>query len=144
MPFASSVPLTRAKHFTKCLHYLRNLKMSKSYTRRDERSVSIFLFMEALTSLIGLMCLWYNVSCLLQLKIDIIGHMLASLGSKRLHWPTWPAWPPLDGICILLAAHNCFLIFNFRFLFLFLMNLSRTKRGFRHQPKYSINFSRNQ
>ena len=39
------------------------------------------------------MCLWYNVTCLLQLKIDIIGHMLVSLGSKGLPWPTWPAWP---------------------------------------------------
>jgi len=66
---------------------------------------------------INAMCLWYNVSCLLQLKIDIIGHMLASLGSKRLHWPTWPAWPPLDGICILLAAHNCFLFLTSAFFF---------------------------
>lgn len=41
---------------------------------------------------------WYNVTCLLQLKIDIIGHMLISLGSKGLPWPTWPAWPIDDGI----------------------------------------------
>lgn len=40
---------------------------------------------------------WYNVTCLLQLKIDIIGHMLISLGSKGLPWPTWPAWPIEDG-----------------------------------------------
>lgn len=51
----------------------------------------------AFTDRIKAMCLWYNVTCLLQLKIDIIGHMLVSLGSKGLPWPTWPAWPRNDG-----------------------------------------------
>lgn len=48
----------------------------------------------AFTDRIKTLCLWYNVTYLLQLKIDIIGHMLVSLGSKGLPWPTWPAWPP--------------------------------------------------
>jgi hypothetical protein len=57
---------------------------------------------------------WYNVTCLLQLKIDIIGHMLVSLGSKGLPWPTWPPWPINNGMY---QASSCCNIFALESLF---------------------------
>ena len=39
------------------------------------------------------LCLWFNVTRSLQLKIDIIGHMLLSLPSKGLPWPLQLSWP---------------------------------------------------
>lgn len=66
----------------------------------------------AFTDRIKAMCLWYNVTCLLQLKIDIIGHMLVSLGSKGLPWPTWPAWPRHNGK-FRASHHRVVFLFNY-------------------------------